>query len=62
MKVLIVEPGKNPRTAEIENTLSAKQAIVPKTGNGFIFSVNIDTKRRKSLSIRKEAKAIDLFH
>lgn len=28
MKVLIVEPGKAPKTAEIENTLSAKQAIV----------------------------------
>ena len=28
MKVLIVEPGREPRTAEIENTLSAKQAIV----------------------------------
>lgn len=28
IKVLIVEPGKEPREAEIENTLSAQQAVV----------------------------------
>ena len=28
MKVLIVEPGQNPRPAEIENSLEAKQAVV----------------------------------
>lgn len=28
MKILIVEPGQNPKTAEIENTLAAKQTVV----------------------------------
>ena len=28
MKILIVEPGQNPKPAEIKNTLAAKQAVV----------------------------------
>ena len=28
MKVLIVEPGKSPREADIEHTLEAEQALV----------------------------------
>ena len=28
MKVLIVEPGKSPREADIEHTLEAEQAVV----------------------------------
>ena len=29
MKVLIVEPGKYPREADIEHTLEAEQAVYP---------------------------------
>ena len=34
MKVLIVEPGKYPREADIEHTLEAEQAVVGGTISG----------------------------
>ena len=53
MKVLIVEPGKYPREADIEHTLEAEQAVVGGTieavypwrfgGNGSSFPSSLQT-------------------
>ena len=42
MKVLIVEPGKYPREADIEHTLEAEQAVV----GGTIEAVYRSEERR----------------
>ena len=36
MKVLIVEPGKYPREADIEHTLEAEQAVVGRHHRGRV--------------------------
>ena len=59
MKVLIVEPGKYPREADIEHTLEAEQAVVggtieavyPWRDSAMMFSIAFSKVSRGSLPV-----------